>query len=245
MNKIKGLLEKAGCNPELVGGICEALDSYKSDLREQFEADYKHRVEQAKKVCIDETESHKRELAKRVQIFCETKAAAIEAQLARQSALSESEAVTRLKGIVSLLEGIEPNGDPSGRATAALEQARRRIQQVNEDRQKALEVANRQTAIAEKALKQNRRLATENTMLMRKVTEAPMVAESRAPNVARSRRIDLNRSASRPVTTRQTLVEHQDRRPPVQNNSNIRSSGPSGNAFGITDIAANMDEDLI
>ena len=85
MNKIKGLLEKAGCNPELVGGICEALDSYKSDLREQFEADYKHRVEQAKKVCIDETESHKRELAKRVQIFCETKAAAIEAAEAAET----------------------------------------------------------------------------------------------------------------------------------------------------------------
>ncbi len=247
MNKIKTLLEKAGCNPELVGGIVEALENYKSSLRSQYDAEYKDRVEKAKKVCIDETESHKRELARRVQIFCETKAAAIEAQIAKQSALRESEATTRLKGIVNLLEGIEPNGAPNGQSTAVLENARRKLQQVNEDKLRAVENANRQTAIAEKVLKQNRQLATENAKLKKSLQEATVVTESRAPIAApQARRIDTQRTAAAPTTPRPTILENQDRRPPVKKESNVRSSAPTGRlGFGVTDIAAHMDEDLI
>lgn len=245
MNKIKSLLEKAGCKPELVSGICEALEEYKVGLRGQYDAEYKTRVEQAKKVCIDETESHKRELSRRVQIFCETKAAAIEAQLAKQSALRESEAVTRLKGIVGLLEGIEPNGTPNGQSTAALEKARRRMQQANEEKLKAIEVANKQTAIAEKVLKQNRKLATENAQLKKSMQE--VVSESRTTPDASSRRIDQVRKTATPVTSRPTILENQDRRPPVQKQPIVRSSEPASgrNGFGVTDIAAQMDEDLI
>ena len=134
MNKIKGLLEKSGCNPELVDKICESLEEYKVTLREQYDSEYKDRIEKAKKVCIEETEAHKRELARRVQIFCETKSAAIEAQIAKQSALSESEAVTRLKNIRSLLEGIEPNGELNGQATAALNKAKQKLSQLQEER---------------------------------------------------------------------------------------------------------------
>ena len=242
MDKIKALLEKAGCNPEVVDSICEALDNYKTTLRESFDSEYQNRVEQAKKVCIEETEAHKRELARRLQIFCETKSAAIEAQLAKQSALSESEAVTKLKNIQSLLEGIEPNGVPNGKATAALNKARFQIQQVNEEKQKAVTVANRQTAIAEKALKENRRLATENTNLKRELTG--VVSESRQVRTS-TRRIDGNRSAtSKPVSTRQTLLENQDRRPAVRNDSSLRTA-PAKNGFSVADIAAGIDEDLI
>jgi hypothetical protein len=246
MNKIKALLEKAGCSPELVGGICEALETYKSSLRSMYDTEYKNRVEKAKKVCIDETESHKRELARRVQIFCETKAAAIEAQLAKQSALRESEAAVRLKGIVNLLEGIEPSAAQNGQSTAVVEKARRKMQQANEDKLKAIEVANRQTAIAEKVLKQNRKLATENAKLKKSIQEGTsVVAEGKAP-VAQPKRIDAQRSVSAPVTSRPTILENQDRRPPRSNTTNVRSDVPAGRfGFGVNDIAANMDDDLI
>ncbi len=237
MNKIKALLEKAGCKQDLVGNICEALEEYKTTLREQYDSEYKNRVEQAKKVCIEETEAHKRELARRVQIFCETKTAAIEAQLAKQSALSESEAVTRLKNIFSILEGIEPNGEPNGQSTAALNKAKLKIQQVSEERARAVEVANRQMAISEKALKENRRLATEVAELKRKLVGS--VAESKQPQDRK--RIDEGRSATQPKTTRQTLLENQDRRP-TRKQPNIT---PATNRFGISDIAEGMDEDLV
>jgi len=239
MNKIKTLLEKAGCNQDLVGSICEALEDYKTTLREQYDSDYQNRVEQAKKVCIEETEAHKRELARRVQIFCETKAAAIEAQLAKQSALSESEAVTRLKNVMSLLEGIEPNGEPNGQATAALDKAKLKIQQVNEERTRAVEVANRQVAISEKALKENRRLAAENAQLKQRLGT---VSESRQTQGGR-KRIDVSRTATHPVTTRQTLLENQDRRQPQRKASPVQTQPQRG--FNIGDIAEGMDEDLI
>lgn len=237
--KIKTLLEKSGCNPELADSICVALEEYKTTLREQYDSDYQNRVEQAKKVCIEETEAHKRELARRVQIFCETKAAAIEAQLAKQSALSESEAVTRLKNIVALLEGVEPNGEPNGQSTAALEKAKLKIRQVNEERSRAVEVANRQMAISEKALKENRRLATENTQLKRQL--AGLVSESRQPS---RRRLDEGRTSTQPMTTRQTLLENQDRRQPTRKTPNMKSV-PTAGKLSIGDIAEAIDEDLI
>jgi len=240
MNKIKSLLEKAGCQTDLVGKICEALEDYKVTLREQYDIEYQNKVEQAKKVCIDETESHKRELARRVQIFCETKTAAIEAQLAKQSALSESEAMTKLKNIISLLEGIEPNGELNGQATAVIEKARLKIQQVNEEKQRAVEAVNRQTAIAEKVLKHNRQLTTENVKLKRLV-EAEAITESH--QLEQRKRIDIGRSKNQPVTTRKTLVENQSRQPVTNSESNVRIE--SGNRFGINDIAENMDEDLV
>lgn len=240
MDKIKALLEKAGCKIEVIDSICEALDTYKVSIRESYDAEYKARVEDAKKVCVEEVESHKRELARRLQIFCETKSAAIEAQLAKQSALSESEATTKLKNIMSLLEGVEPNSVANGATTAALKKARHQLQQVNEEKQKAVTVANRQSAIAEKALKQNRRMASEIASLKGKLTE--VVSESRAPKLGK--RIDTRRSTGTPVTTRQTLLENQDRRPISKNESMIRSE-PNKNGFGIADIAEDMDTDLI
>lgn len=229
MNKIKTLLEKAGCNPELAGSICESLEEYKTSVRRQFESDYQTRISRAKKVCVEETEEHKRQLAHRVQVFCEAKAAAIEAQLAKQAAISESAAVTKLKNVLALLEGIELNGESNRRATATLEKAKQKIQQVNEERKRAVSVANRQVAISEKALTENRRLAKQVSELQRQLTESKQrptgqrLVESRAPSTPKT---------SRPV------LENRARR--------TAKTAPAGNnKIGVADIAANMDADLI
>lgn len=239
MDKIKALLEKAGVKSELAGKICESLDNYKTSLREQFNQEYAAKVEQAKKVCIEETEAHKRELARRVQIFCETKGAAIEAQLAKQSALNESEAMSKLTQIVGLLDGIEPNGRPSGDVTATLEKLKQKVKVANEERSHAIELANRKTAIAEKALKRNRQLATAlKTLEERKqeTTSAQTVTEGAVP--AKGGRIDRSRDSGRPRSTRATLTENQDRRP-------VQQRKPSTNGFSIDSIASNMDGDLV
>ena len=238
MDKIKALLEKAGVKSELAGQICESLDNYKTSLREQYNQEYAAKVEQAKKVCIEETEAHKRELARRVQIFCETKGAAIEAQLAKQSALNETEAMSKLTRIVGLLEGVEPNGGLSGDVTATLEKLKQKVKVANEEKSHAIELANRKTAIAEKALKRNRELATAlKTLEERKqeVRPAAAVTEGKAP--AKTNRIDQSRDSGRPRSTRATLTENQDRRPAQQQRQ-------STNGFSIDNIAADMDGDL-
>lgn len=247
MEKIKSLLVKVGCKEELVEEICQSFDEYKTTLREQFEKEFAAKVEQAKKICLDETEAHKRELARRLQIFCETKGAAIEAQLARQSALSESNAQLKLKQIYALLEGIELNGEQNGRATAAVEKAKRQIQQLSEERSHAVEKANRQNAIAEKALKQNRLLVTENNRLKTLLAEhGTTVTENRQPTNGRPQRIDGSRTNGRPVTTRATIVENQDRRPPAPSTeSHVKDVGSNGRSYNIGDIASQMDEDVV
>ena len=143
MEKIKDLLVKAGCKTDLVNAIAESLENYKTDLRSRFGTEYAVKVEKAKKVCVEETEAHKRELARRLQIFCETKSAAIEAQLTKMSALSESQATAKLKNVRALLEGVQLNGKQDGRSAAAVEKAQRRIQQLTEEKNKAIAEANR------------------------------------------------------------------------------------------------------
>jgi len=239
MDKIKALLEKAGVKSELADQICESLANYKTSLRQQFNQEYAAKVEQAKKVCVEETEAHKRELARRVQIWCETKGTAIEAQLARQSALNESDAMSRLTRIVGLLEGIEPNGGQSGEVTATIEKLKQQVKVASEGKVQAIELANRKTAIAEKALKRNRQLATAlKTLEERKQQARPAntVSEGRVP--AKAARIDQSRDSGRSRSTRATLTENQDRRP-------VQQQRPSTNGFSIDNIAADMDSDLV
>lgn len=234
MDKIKELLAKSGCKTELVSAIVESLERYKADLQDRFTVDFNSKIERSKKVCVEETEAHKRELARRLQIFCETKSAAIEAQLAKMSALSESQATTRLKKMRALLEGVELNGVENGQNAAAMEKAKRRSQQLQEERDRAIAEANRKTAIAEKALKQNRQLVTENAKLK---NDQGSITENRAP-----RRLEPTVRQNRPATTRATLLESQDRRPTARTTPAITRQGIG---FSVLDIAASMDPELI
>lgn len=237
MDKIKNLLVKAGCSNELVDSICESLSQFKKDLREQYEAEYTSKVEEAKQVCIEETESHKRELARRLTIFCETKGAAIEQQLAKQSALNESEALAKLYAVRSAIDGL-PNGEQNGNVKAVVEKAKQQVKLANEARDNAIAKANRQTAIAEKALKTSRELQTRLNKLSGATRQ--VATESKTPQ---SRRIDGSRGKTRtPVSTRPTLVENQDRR---QVRPQPQPTTGSGNGFGINDIAATMESELL
>ena len=233
MDKIKQLLEKANVSKDLAGQIVQSLINYKDTLREQFDREYATKVEQVKKICIEETETHKRELARRVQIFCETKGTAIEAHIAKQAAISESDALSKLKTVKAMLNGIQLNEGPNGQATA--QQAKKRLKLAIEGRDKALETANRQTSIAESVLKKNRELATENTKLKKQLTTI-----SEAKN--KGQKLDQRKRPAKPLSTRPTIVENQDRRPPARPKPQLATTGTG---FGINDIAGNMDEDLI
>ncbi len=230
MDKIEQLLVKSGCNPELVAGITSAMERYKQGIKESYQKEFNAKLNSAKKICVEETEAYKRELAKRLQIFCETKSAVIESQLARQTALSESKAQTKLKQVYAVLEGIELNGPANGVTTAAIEKAKRQIQQLSEERNRAVEKANRQTAIAEKALKANRTLVTENAKLKKVLTES-----GPAPVAKRTEEV---RQPARPATSRATLSESQVKPAP--------KAMPKGNGreFGVIDVARNMSADL-
>lgn len=235
MEKIQELLEKAGIKPELAGQIVESLDKYKTTLRGQFEAEYTAKVAEARKVCVEEVEAHKRELSRRAQIFCETKGVAIETALAKQSALRESAASTKLSQLSALLAGVEHNGRQNGQSQATYEKLNKKLTAVSEEKKRAVELANKQTAIAERVLARNKALESKIATMKAQ----PVVTEGVAP--ARTGRIDTRRNTGRPVTTRPTLVENQDRAPAIKR----APPTPNANAFGVEDIAGNMDEDLV
>ncbi len=246
--KILDLLTKAGCKPELVATIGESLGQYKTAIREQYEADFTAKVEQAKKVCIEETEAHKRELSRRLQVFLETKSAAIDAHLQRQSAMNESEAVTKLRNLKNVLEGVqvESNGaSQNGQLPAVIEKAKQKIRQLTEERDQAVALANKRNALAEKVLGRNRVLVAENANLKSQGNGAKQpVTEGRgAPRG--QQRIDGNRRAAQPVTSRPTIVENQDRRPTTQQAAGQTRQQGGRTGFGVNDIASQMDDDLI
>lgn len=241
MDKIKSLLEQAGVKSDLAEKICESLANYKQTLREQYEAEYAQKVQQAKAVCLEETEAHKRDLARRLQTFCEAKGAAIEAHLAKQSALSESEALAKLKSVKAVLEGIANNGESNGQSTAVVEKAKKQIRTAIEEKKQAVETANRQTSIAKKTLKENRRLATEVSKLKR----AMQLTESKQPRG--QKRLDSGRKKGKIHTTRPTILENQDRRSPAKPRQSSMTSqqGGNGDNYGVNDIAEMIDEDLV
>src|ERR1044072_2514531 len=152
MDKIKALMVKCDVKPELAERLCEGIESYLAERQAEQDAAHDRRIEEAKHVCLEEVEAHKRELARRFQIFCEARGAAIESSIAKQTAIRESEAQSKLRDILALLEGLEPNGQPNGDLQAEVTKLKRRVQQLSEEKSRAVEQANRANALAGKVL---------------------------------------------------------------------------------------------
>jgi len=201
-DKIKALMLKSGLSEDATKALCEALDTHLTERYARQDAEFNAKLAKAKKVCVEEVEAHKRELARRVQIFAEAKSNAIETTIAKQSAIKESAAFAKLKDIQSLLAGVELNGEQNGNLRAEIVELKRRVQGLVEERNGAIAKANRANAIAEKVLKRNRILESQRV--------APVKTESR--QVAKP----IAKTGGRPVTTRPTLVENQTRTAPQQ-----------------------------
>jgi hypothetical protein len=92
---IKELMVNSGLSEEAAGKICEVMIGYGNDYKRRVDEEYTARVEQARKICIEETEAHKLELGRRMQIFLEAKDHQIGQTLARQNAGREGEAPNR------------------------------------------------------------------------------------------------------------------------------------------------------
>lgn len=237
--ELKDLLQKAGVQPEFTGRIIESLESYKSTIKESLEAEFVTKISKAKKICVEETETYKRDLARRVQIFCETKGAAIEAQLRKQSVSSESKSTSKLNKIAALVEGIELNVGNDGKLKTNFEAAKAKIRQLVESRDKANELANKQTSIARKILAESQGLESENIRLKRMLVGAKTMTESNAPRVNRPNLLPRKRLSQSVTTTRPTLVESQDPSTPSKQPAIVAGG------YNINSIAANLDENLI
>lgn len=229
MDKIRELMVKCDIKPELADELCEAIQSYTDAIRENYEQDFAARKEEAKRVCVEETEAHKRELARRLSIWCEAKSAAVETTLTKQAAIKESEAVTKLREMRALFEGVELNGVPNGKLKAELNSLKGKVKSLLEDKNRAVEIANRQTTIAKKLLANNRALE-------RKLVESKAQPRNTLTEGAKSgqpRRIDGQRKSGTATTSRPTIVENQTRKPAAKPNRQPNSFSVEGIAEAI------------
>jgi len=165
IDTIKALLTKANVSNELADQICESMEQYKAKVNEQAKAEITNKVKAVKAIVLEEVESYKTDLAKRVQLFCESKSQTIEQQLMRKSAAGEAEATTRLKKVHALLEGVELDGKPNSEIMAQLASAQEKIDKMTQKIKVTEAKAQRSLAVAESVLAKNKTLINENKKL--------------------------------------------------------------------------------
>lgn len=242
MDKIKALMKKCGVRPELADRLCEGIENHLTQEKARLQAEFKQRQADAKRVCLEEVETYKRDLARRLQTFCEAKGGQIEQSIARQTAIKESAAQTKLRNILSLLEGVEPNGEPNGALQAENAKLKRQYQKLALEHKKAIGAANRDSVLAGKVLEKNRSLEAQLQEARR--SGGAVLSEGRGGARKPAQRLDEGRQrrpSGEPVTTRATLRENQERQPkrqPSQTPGTGDMSSPEG-------IAAAMETDLV
>jgi len=162
MDKMKELLEKIGASPELAKSICEEMERYSKSLKEQYDKEFQTKLGKAKQVCIEEVAREKVNLARKIGVFLESKARAIEQSMTKQRVAEDTEATALLKKTKCLLEGINVEGGAPSRELAALSKKADRLGKalvtIKEERDRAVSKANRSNSIAVKVLQRNQLL---------------------------------------------------------------------------------------
>lgn len=165
LDKIKNLLAKSGVSDDLATQIVESMEEYKATVVAEAQQELAQKVKAAKTVVLEEVESYKSNLARRVQLFCESKSQTIEQQLTRRSAASETEATTKLTEVKALLEGIQLDGKPNGQLQAQLADAKDQLGRLGKQLQATKAQAERSARIAESVMEKNQKLIRENKSL--------------------------------------------------------------------------------
>jgi hypothetical protein len=241
MDKIRTLLEQLGGSPALVDQIIESLNAYTKKTDETVKEDYKQRLAKAKEACLEEVATYKRELARKMQIFFESRVEKIEQQIAKQAAIKDSAAEAKLQQIVALLEGVEVNGESNN---AELQAAKKQVVELQEQVKKLgannkvlAEKANRALSVADKTLERNKVLSLELAEAVKK--QAAPIAESKKEPAPKAKAISESRKRTAPaVTTRRVSDEQLAKAKPAQPNS---PQPQNLGGFNPESIAATMD----
>lgn len=247
MDKIRALLEQLGGSKELVDTILESLNKYRDETRATIQEEYHQRLDKAKAICLEEMEGYKRELARKAQIFFESRVEKIEQQIAKQVAIKEAAAESKLQAIAAMLEGVEVNGESNN---AELQAARKQIQDLQESvkaetqKNRVLEeTARRAQGIAAKTLERNKVLSGE---LQEAVKKNQAILNEAKVNQAKKDEKPAKQEPAKPITegkkpatatTTRRTAEPQLAKPRKQEAAAPRIQG----GFSPEGIAAGMD----
>ena len=201
MTKIKDLLKQLGASEELTESILNELKDYRETTRQQLDEEFIARLEKAKQVCLEEFGKEKTKLARKVEVFLESRVNAIDREAQKQSAIGESEATKTLRDMKCLIEGVDIGSAAKDVQAVKGEMGalRHRLGQVMEEKTQFKEQAQRANQIAMKALERNKVLESttsgQATVTESKKTKEPAKLES------------LRTAGGKPKTQRRVLTE--------------------------------------
>jgi hypothetical protein len=239
MEKIRELILGIGASKELANQICGELTTFVEEKDKQFEAqktalseEFKKRLENAKQVCIEEVDKEKKAIARKVEIFLESRQNQIARAIGKQRTLEESKAVNDLKKVKALLEGIELSGGISGEkydaAVGQVAKLKRSLTALSEERDSAITKLNRATKIATEVLHKNKLLEGKIRQ------DSKPISEETSAKPTLQEEADKTKAAT-PKSTRRVMVENQSKGKPQQRRLGV------GDAT-IEDIAGAVDE---
>jgi len=223
MDKIKELLAKIGASKELVEEIVKEFDAYRVALREQQEKEFRTRMMKARDVCLEEVQTYKENLARRVEVFIESVRDRVERDVKKQVAIEESQAVAELKKVKEILGMDSGKADEEALQAVASENKslKRKLAEITEEKVQLSKQAARSKDIAGKALKQNRALQEE---ISKRNPEGTRLEEDRKPE-------------AKPKTTRPTITESQTKKP-------AEDQKPPAGDPKVVEIANGLEEDI-
>ncbi len=162
MDKFKDLLSKMGASEELITQFCEELESYKSRTEDGLKREYAEKCEKARALCFEEVEAEKARLARKVEIFLETKVSAVESSAKKRIAIEEAEAANTLKAVKLAVEGVDVSSNDGGNQAALVKQEaqmkalKTKVKALNEEKDRAKKQASDATKMARRVLANNR-----------------------------------------------------------------------------------------
>lgn len=211
MNKIKDLLKQMGASEELTEQIIKTFAEYTHTIETKLDEEFKARLQNAKKVCMEEVEKEKADLARKVEIFLEARIATINREAEKQAAIGESDASKTLRELKSLLEGVDNGAQLTEDAQAAVaenKKLRLMVSQLQDKSAHLEEKATKANQIAMKALSLNRML--ESKANGGKTETAETVAEGKKPVTEGKETLEgVKTPSAQPQTTRKVMTESQ------------------------------------
>lgn len=237
MDKITDLLKKIGASDELAEGIVIAINEHIETQRTALQEELQTKLNKAKSVCLEEVETYKKDLARRVEVFCESKSAKIERAKRKQLANEESEATSKLKEAKAILEGIDINVAP-GNVSKDLVAERDKNAKL-EQRLQALTEQNQSLSKRNKEVNQvASRVLGKNKLLESKLKNAGVILEDSSKPVTESEEGSKPKlKAKIPFDPNKRVVaEEASRRRPKQPIVETKEKG-----FTVDAIAESMD----
>jgi small-conductance mechanosensitive channel len=218
MEKIAALLKEMGASDELVGQICEHLETYDKQIHDKYNAAYNDKLSKVKAVCVENVNKYKTKLAQKVSVFLESKSTEIEKRLEQDRAIEEAEASSKLRDVKNLVEEIEVADDAEIKAlkeensklsadNTALRKAKKSAEvAANRANEMALSLVRENKAIAESRKEESKKTVEESTTPETKVTTEEKKAKKKT---VKEGIVKKRLNGAKPKTTRKTLKESQ------------------------------------